>query len=157
MSWFVAPTTQMSICVLFVSARVSLDGAFSLWVSLTAAKWKISNEDEYFKYWIIFFFWNTNQRRLPLTSWTIFGLIHISHPIVKWLLKVQGMAFSCSITTGVFVNICSEIFGKLTVFISYILLMFFCLYFCFDKTILRKTKIQDKRNPIEHHQQQKQY
>ena len=31
-SWFVVPTTQMPIFVLFVSAGVSFDGAFSMWV-----------------------------------------------------------------------------------------------------------------------------
>ena len=34
-SWFVALTTQMPIFVLFGSAGVLFDGAFSLWVSLT--------------------------------------------------------------------------------------------------------------------------
>ena len=33
-SWFVVPTTQMPIFLLFVSAGVLFDGAFSLWVSL---------------------------------------------------------------------------------------------------------------------------
>ena len=33
-SWFDEPTTQMLIFVLFVSAGVLFDGAFSLWVSL---------------------------------------------------------------------------------------------------------------------------
>ena len=33
-SWFDVPTTQMSIFILFVSAGVLFDGAFSLWVSL---------------------------------------------------------------------------------------------------------------------------
>ena len=33
-SWFVVPTTQMPIFVLFVSAGVSFGGGFSMWVSL---------------------------------------------------------------------------------------------------------------------------
>ena len=33
-SWFVVPTTQMPIFVLFVSAGVLFDGVFFLWVSL---------------------------------------------------------------------------------------------------------------------------
>ena len=36
-SWFVVPTTKMTIFVLFVSAGVSFDGAFSSWVSLIAS------------------------------------------------------------------------------------------------------------------------
>ena len=36
-SWFVVPTTQMPIFLLFVSAGVLFDGAFSLWVYLTGA------------------------------------------------------------------------------------------------------------------------
>ena len=36
-SWFDVPTTQMPILVLFVSAGVLFDGAFSLWVPLMDA------------------------------------------------------------------------------------------------------------------------
>ena len=32
-SWFGVPTTRMSIFILFVSAGVLFEGAFSLWVS----------------------------------------------------------------------------------------------------------------------------
>ena len=36
-SWFLVPTTKMTIFVLFVSAGVLFDGAFSSWVSLIAS------------------------------------------------------------------------------------------------------------------------
>ena len=36
-SWFDVSTTSMSIFLLFVSARVLFDGAFSLWVTLKVA------------------------------------------------------------------------------------------------------------------------
>ena len=35
MSWFDVPATQMSIFILFESVGVVIEGAFSLWVSLT--------------------------------------------------------------------------------------------------------------------------
>ena len=42
MSWFDVPSTQMSIFILFASAGVWFEGAFSLWVSLIP--WSLDQE-----------------------------------------------------------------------------------------------------------------
>ena len=64
-SWFVVPTTKMTIFVLFVSAGVSFDGAFSSWVSLIASV--------YFSICFIYLFKYTSGGRSFLPESTLPG------------------------------------------------------------------------------------